>query len=64
MKTLRFFIFLLIIFGFTMLSIYMAEKTDVLGLRQMELAASFQKMDGGRMVLSWERLPYPCFYKV
>ena len=64
MKTLRFFIFLLIIFGFTMLSIYMAEKTDVLGLGQMELAASFQKMDGGRMVLSWERLPYPCFYKV
>ena len=63
MKKLKFFIFLFVIFGFTMLSIFMAEKTDVMGLARIELSTSFREMDG-HMMLSWERLPYPCFYKV
>lgn len=59
----KFLLFTLIIFSFTMLSIFVAEKTDVLGLGRHALNAYFEEADG-KLVLAWERLPYPCFYKV
>ncbi|WP_028128675.1 GDSL-type esterase/lipase family protein [Selenomonas sp. AE3005] len=59
----KFLIFLLITLGFTVLAAFMAEKTDVMGLRSMTLQTSFDEHDG-HMVLSWTPLPYPCFYKV
>ena len=59
----KFLILLLVTLGFTVLSAYMVEKTDVMGLRSMTLQASFDEHDG-HMVLSWDPLPYPCFYKV
>ncbi len=63
MKKLRFSLFLLIIFVFTMFTIFMVEKTDMLGLTDMSLKLSFHE-ENGHMTLSWERLPYPCFYRV
>ncbi len=63
MKKLHFFVFLVLIFLFTMFTIFMVEKTDILGLSQRNLVPSFHETNG-QMVLSWERLPYPCFYKV
>ena len=59
----KFLILLLVTLGFTVLSAYMVEKTDVMGLRSMTLQTSFDEHDG-HMVLSWDPLPYPCFYKV
>ena len=59
----KFLLFTLIILGFTILSAYMAEKTDLLDLRSKELIASFDEQDG-KLTLSWDPLPYPCFYKV
>ena len=59
----KFLLFTLIILGFTILSAYMAEKTDLMGLRSMEISASFDEQDG-KLTLSWDPLPYPCFYKV
>ncbi|SFT35950.1 Lysophospholipase L1 [Selenomonas sp. GACV-9] len=59
----KFFLFVVIIFSFTALSAFMAEKTDILGLRNITLETSFHETDG-HMILSWDPLPYPCFYKV
>ncbi|MBR2215295.1 MAG: GDSL family lipase [Selenomonadaceae bacterium] len=60
----KFIAFTCIIFAFTLLSIFVAEKTDVLNLAERDLKASFTQDEDGRLTLSWERLPYPCFYKV
>ena len=52
----KFLLFTLIILGFTILSAYMAEKTDLMGLRSMEISASFDEQDG-KLTLSWDPLP-------
>ena len=59
----KFLLFVFIIACFTTFSAYVAEKTDILGLQGMALQTSFDEQDG-HMVLSWDPLPYPCFYKV
>ncbi len=59
----KFLLFAIIILSFTLVSIFVAEKTDVLGLQRQPLAVSFQENEG-HLVLSWERLPYPCFYRI
>lgn len=59
----KFFLFTIILLSFTVFSLYMAEKTDIIGLRGMTLTTSFDENDG-RMVLSWDPLPYPCIYRV
>ena len=59
----KFLLFAFIILSFTLLSIFVAEKTDVLRLQQKTIAASFSETDG-HLVLSWNRLPYPCFYRI
>ena len=59
----KFLLFAIIILSFTLMSIFVAEKTDVLGLQQKHLVADFKETDG-HLVLSWERLPYPCFYRI
>ena len=59
----KFFLFTGIIFAFTMLCIFMLEKTDPMGLSQRKLEPSFEETDG-TMILSWKRLPYPCFYRI
>lgn len=59
----KFLVFLFIIFSFTLLSLFVAEKTDLFGLQNMHLETFFDEHNG-HMVLSWDPLPYPCFYKV
>lgn len=59
----KFVVFTLIILTFTVLCIYLTEKTDVLALADIPIEASFQEKDG-HILLTWERLPYPCFYRV
>ena len=59
----KFSLFLIIIISFTIFSIFVAEKTDLFGLQGMHLETSFDEHDG-HMVLTWDPLPYPCFYKV
>lgn len=59
----KFLLFTATILFFTLLSIFVMEKTDVLGLAERELSPTFQETNG-RLLLSWKRLPYPCFYKI
>ena len=59
----KFFAFTLIILFFTIFCIYCTEKTDVLHLAELPMDISFDETDG-RLLLSWQRLPYPCFYEV
>ena len=59
----KFLLFTAIILSFTLLTILVMEKTDVLGLAGRELAPTFRETDG-RLQLSWNRLPYPCFYRI
>ncbi len=59
----KFIVFTLVILSFTILCIFFTEKTDVLGLQNIPFTASFTETDG-HMLLSWKRLPYPCFYKI
>lgn len=60
----KFIAFTCIIFSFTILCIFVAEKTDVMGLSRIRLNTTFIAEDSGRLTLKWDRLPYPCFYKV
>ena len=59
----KFFVFLFIIFTFTAATAFIAEKTDILGLRDLPLQSSFDEHDG-HIVLTWDPMPYPCYYKV
>ena len=54
----KFIVFTLIIFSFTVLCIYLTEKTDVLNLRGIPLEATFSENDG-HIFFNWKRLPYP-----
>lgn len=58
-----FFSFLIIICSFTVLCIYMTEKTDVLNLQKIKVATELIEKDG-KLLLTWQRYPYPCFYQV
>lgn len=58
-----FFSFLTIICCFTILCIFLTEKTDLLGLKNYRVSASFTE-ENGDTLLSWSRYPYPCFYQV
>ncbi|MCR5175935.1 MAG: GDSL family lipase [Anaerovibrio sp.] len=68
MKKLRklliiFISFLLLISCFTTLCIYLTEKTDLFNLKDFNIKAQFTETDG-KMVMTWTRYPYPCFYKI
>ena len=59
----KFLLFTLVILFFTFLCIFLTEKTDVLGLRGIPFNPIFENR-GDRIVISWKRLPYPCFYRI
>ncbi|MGM9539377.1 GDSL-type esterase/lipase family protein [Anaerovibrio sp.] len=63
-KLIAYFLsFLTIICCFTIFCIFLTEKTDLLGLKNYRITASFAQVDGNT-VMSWQRYPYPCLYQV
>ena len=48
---------------FSIFSMYIAEKTDVLQLNGRMLEVSFSQ-EGDDTLMSWKPLPYPCVYKI
>ena len=59
----KFLLFTFVILFFTFLCIFLTEKTDVLGLRNIPFDPIFENK-GDHVVISWKRLPYPCFYRI
>lgn len=59
----KFFLFFLIIAAFSFSSLYLLEKSDLLLLRQVDLAPQFTEQNGLQQ-LSWKRLPYLCKYRL
>lgn len=55
--------FTAIIFLVSMMCIFFVEKKDVLGLKQIDIATSIRE-EHGESILTWERIPYPCYYRV
>ena len=66
MKTsiLKFLAFLALILACVIAIIFVCEKTDPFGCKGQPLAASFVETENGRLRLTWEKLPYPCWYRV
>ena len=60
----KFFVFLLLIAGLCLVSIFAIEKSDPLGLRGQALHASFHEEVQGRLRLTWKKSPYPCRYRI
>ena len=52
-------IILLVVLG----CIFCIERMDLLNLKQIDVTAHVQETDGNA-TLVWERLPYPCYYRV
>ncbi len=48
---------------FSIFSMYIAEKTDVLQLNGRPLEVTFEQ-DGDDTLMTWKALPYPCVYKI
>lgn len=59
----KFLLFICVILFFSVVSLFVAEKTDVFGFSNWDTQASFDERDG-KLTLHWKRLPYPCLYKV
>ena len=62
----KFFTFVIIVAlmtFFCLLTLYMAEKTDVLQLNGRALNVEF-KQEGDDLLMKWQPLPYPCVYKI
>lgn len=63
-KLIAYFLsFLTIICCFTIFCIFLTEKTDLLGLKDYQVTASFSQ-EKGSTVMHWQRYPYPCLYQV
>jgi len=59
----HYFFFTGIIFLAVLGCIFGIERMDLLNLRQIDVTAQVQETDGNATLL-WERLPYPCYYRV
>lgn len=59
----QYFFFTGIIFVAVLGCILLIEKMDFLNLKQMKITAEIHEMDGSS-ALVWERLPYPCYYRI
>lgn len=59
----HYFFFTGIIFLAVLGCIFGIERMDLLNLRQIDVTAHVQETDGDATLL-WERLPYPCYYRV
>ena len=43
--------------------IFLIEKMDFLNLKQIDITAEIHEKDGSSALI-WERLPYPCYYRI
>ena len=59
----HYFFFTAIIFLAVLGCIFLIEKTDLLGLRMIDIAAEVREVND-TSTLVWERLPYPCYYRI
>ena len=59
----QYFFFTGIIFLAVIGCIFFIEKTDALHLKQLDITAEVQE-ENGISTLYWERLPYPCYYRI
>lgn len=59
----KFLLFSICIALLTITSLYVIERADLLSLRENIIHASFSNK-GNHLLLSWERLPYPCIYRI
>lgn len=59
----HYFLFTGIIFLAVLGCIFLIEKADLLHLRQIDISAETHETDG-ISTLVWERLPYPCYYRI
>lgn len=55
--------FTVMIFLVAMMCIFLIEKKDLLHLKQIDIATSIYDADGDTL-LTWEPVPYPCYYRV
>ena len=61
---LKFLSFLALIAVMCLAFIFVLEKTDPWGRRDQPLAAEFVETERGHLRFTWEKLPYPCRYRV
>lgn len=59
----HYFFFTAIIFLAVLGCIFLIEKTDLLGLRKIDITAEVREVND-TSTLVWERLPYPCYYRI
>lgn len=59
----KFFLFLSTIFIFTVICIYFTEKT-YLSFIQNTVHNTYFKQKNAKLILSWDKLPYPCTYRI
>ncbi len=59
----HYFFFTAIIFLAVLGCIFLIEKTDLLGLRKIDIAAEVREVND-TSTLVWDRLPYPCYYRI
>ena len=59
----HYFFFTAIIFLAVLGCIFLIEKTDLLALRKIDIAAEVREVND-TSTLVWERLPYPCYYRI
>ena len=59
----HYFFFTAIIFLAVLGCIFLIEKTDLLGLRKIDIATEVREVND-TSTLVWERLPYPCYYRI
>ena len=59
----HYFFFTGIIFLTVLGCIFSVERMDLLSLRQIDITATVEESNG-KSTLMWERLPYPCYYRI
>ena len=59
----HYFFFTAIIFLAVLGCIFLIEKTDLLGLRKIDIATEVREVND-TSTLVWDRLPYPCYYRI
>ena len=59
----QFSIFTIVIAFFSILIIFMAERTDILNVNAERVEPSFSEKNG-QLTFSWRPFKYPCYYRV